>query len=73
VRGLISEDPIPGYRDAALRPLPANGRLAVLAINGAERPESVAASAGIRLRRSATPVLLARYRYTSVYEVLVER
>jgi hypothetical protein len=73
VRGLTSEDPIPGYPDAPLRPLPANGRLAVLAINGAERPEDLAASAGIRVRRSAAPRRLARYRYTSVYEVHVER
>jgi hypothetical protein len=73
VRGLTAERPIPGYPDAPLRPLPTNGRLAVLAINGAERPDSVATSAGIRLRRSATPELLARYRYTSVYEVRVER
>jgi len=73
VRGLTSEEPIPGYPDAALPPLPANGRLAVLTINGGERPERIATSAGIRLRRSATPELLARYRYTSVYEVRAER
>jgi 4-amino-4-deoxy-L-arabinose transferase-like glycosyltransferase len=73
VRGLTSEEPIPGYPDVALRPLPANGRLAVLTVNGEERPAQVAASAGVRIRRSATPELLARYRYTSVYELLVER
>jgi len=69
VSGLTSEEPIPGYPDAALRPLPRGGRLAVLAINGGEPPKRIATSAGIRLRRSATPVLLARHRYTSVYEV----
>jgi Dolichyl-phosphate-mannose-protein mannosyltransferase len=73
VRGLTSEEPIPGYPDEALRPLPTNGRLAILAINGAERPEHIATSAGIRLRRPATPLLLARSRYTSVYEVQAER
>jgi Dolichyl-phosphate-mannose-protein mannosyltransferase len=73
VRGLASKDPIPGYPDAPLRPLPRDGRLAVLTINGGERPEHIATSAGIRVRRSATPELLARYRYTSVYELRPER
>jgi hypothetical protein len=73
VRGLTSEEPIPGYPDAPLPPLARDGRLAVLAINGGERPERIATSAGIRVRRSASPVLLARYRYTSVYEVRTER
>jgi len=73
VRGLASEEPIYGYPDARLRPLPADGRLAVLVVNGDERPERVAESAGVQVRRSATPALLARYRYTSVYEVRVER
>jgi hypothetical protein len=73
VRGLTSEEPIPGYPDAPLRRLTRGGRLAVLTINGGERPERVATSAGVRVRGSATPELLARYRYTSVYEVRTER
>jgi hypothetical protein len=73
VRGLTSEEPIPGYPDAPLRSLPRGGRLAVLAINGGERPERIATSAGIRVRGSAAPELLARYRYTSVYELRPER
>ncbi len=69
VRGLTSDEPIPGYPDGRLRPLPANGRLAVLTVNGGERPERVAAAAGVRLRRPAIADRLARYRYTSIYEV----
>ena len=69
VRGLTSEEPIPGYPDGRLRPLPADGRLAVLTVNGAERPERLAEAAGVRLRGPAIADRLARYRYTSIYEL----
>jgi Dolichyl-phosphate-mannose-protein mannosyltransferase len=70
--GLVSGKGIPDYAGALNGSSPA-GHLAVLAVNGEEDPTRVAASAGVTPRPGASPRLIRRYRYTSIYEVPTSR